>query len=204
MLTLLKHLKLNITIMVFAVFAIGPQVAHSQTIKETTINSVANGVTEFLDRTQTLVNPVVKPEDLKQITCLANNLYFESAQEPERGMAAVARVVMNRVDAGFGKTPCEVINQSTIVKRQVEKKPGVFETIAVRVCQFSWVCEGKKRVSNKEAYERALEMAHMVYLYDAYDDVVPDNTLFFHAARVNPGWKLKRFDRIGNHVFYTR
>jgi spore germination cell wall hydrolase CwlJ-like protein len=96
------------------------------------------------------------------------------------------------------------VNQSTTLHRQVERKPGVFETIAVRVCQFSWVCEGKKNIRNTEAYDRAYTMAQAVYLNDAYDDVVPSNTLFFHATSVKPGWKLYRVERIGNHVFYSR
>jgi spore germination cell wall hydrolase CwlJ-like protein len=29
-----------------------------------------------------------------------------------------------------------------------------------------------------------------------------EGALFFHAARVSPGWRLTRIARVDNHVFY--
>jgi len=29
-----------------------------------------------------------------------------------------------------------------------------------------------------------------------------EGALFFHAARVSPGWRLTRMARVDNHVFY--
>jgi spore germination cell wall hydrolase CwlJ-like protein len=29
-----------------------------------------------------------------------------------------------------------------------------------------------------------------------------EHALFYHADYVNPGWKLPRIEKIGNHIFY--
>lgn len=204
MLRTLKHLKLNIIIMVFAVFVIGTQNAHSQTVKQESANN-GIGLSDILDVTHNALMPTVSPEQAKQIQCLARNVYFEAGSEPEKGMAAVARVVMNRVEHGFAKTPCEVIYQVNTVTKQVQRKPGIWSDIKVRVCQFSWVCEGVRAPKREnERYRLAQQIAQDVYLHDEYDDVVPDNTLFFHATHVKPGWKLNKVGRIGNHVFYSK
>ena len=49
--------------------------------------------------------------DIRQLQCLADNIYYEAKGESDLGKIAVARVVMNRVDAGFEKDPCAVIYQ---------------------------------------------------------------------------------------------
>ena len=36
---------------------------------------------------------------------------------------------------------------------------------------------------------------------DLADSPAP-RALFFHARRVNPGWRLTRVATVGNHVFY--
>ena len=33
-------------------------------------------------------------------------------------------------------------------------------------------------------------------------DSPAENALFFHARRVNPGWRLRRVATVGNHIFY--
>ena len=122
--------------------------------------------------------------DKKQIQCLAENAYFEAGNQSTKGKIAVTNVVMNRVeDKRFPKTPCGVVHQRT-----------------KRVCQFSWVCEGKKRIRSMEQYADAKEVAEQVYLGE-----VGDNTrgaMFYHADYVNPGWNLRRVIKIGDHIFY--
>ena len=60
----------------------------------------------------------------KQIDCLADNIYYESAYEPESGQVAVALVTLNRVNhPAFPKDVCGVVKQKTN-----------------STCQFSWFC----------------------------------------------------------------
>lgn len=144
---------------------------------------------------------IAKVVDPKQLACLAKNVYFEAGSEPLLGQAAVARVVMNRIRHGFGPTPCSVIYQSTTVQRETDEG----ETEKVKLCQFSWVCEGKDDPNTKSVrYQQAKQVAYDVLAYDAYADVVPKSTLFFHSVSIAPNWAYNSVKRIGNHIFYSK
>ena len=124
--------------------------------------------------------------DKRQIECLTQNAYFEAGNQSTKGKIAVSNVVMNRAkDGEFPKTPCAVINQ---------KRSGV--------CQFSWVCEGGKHISNNRTLRESRKVAEQVYLHNVGD--VTRGALFYHANYVRPYWSYK-FDKtvqIGDHVFY--
>jgi spore germination cell wall hydrolase CwlJ-like protein len=129
--------------------------------------------------------------DAKQLECMAKNIYYEAGSESIKGQAAVARVVLNRVANGFAKTPCAVIYQK-------------FETDRGIVCQFSWVCENKNEINkNNYNYKMARQVAYDVMTNDKYDDVIPDNTLYFHNLSVTPLWPYDSALKIGNHIFYS-
>jgi len=122
--------------------------------------------------------------DRRQIACMAENTYFEAAYESRDGKIAVNNVVMNRVsDPRFPKTPCAVISQRTS-----------------RVCQFSWVCERGKRVTDHDAYAEAKKIAEQVYIGNIGD--VTGGAQFYHADYVNPGWRMRRLIKIDTHIFY--
>lgn len=122
--------------------------------------------------------------DRRQIQCLAENAYFEAGNQSTKGKIAVTHVVMNRVkDKRFPKTACAVVHQK-----------------ARGVCQFSWVCEGKKRVHNMTVFAEARRAAENVYLGNVRD--VTKGAKFYHANYVNPNWGLKRVTVIGAHIFY--
>ena len=134
----------------------------------------------------------VKKVDMKQLICMANNIFYEAGSESTQGQAAVARVVLNRVRHGFGADPCKVIHQTTVVE---DKK----------ICQFSWVCEGKIQPNkNDPRYIKAMDTAYAVMVNDDYRDVVPKSTLFFHNTSVEPIWPHRKVAVIGNHVFYAK
>jgi len=144
---------------------------------------------------------IAKVVDPKQLACLAKNIYFEAGSEPLLGQAAVARVVMNRIRHGFSSTPCGVIYQSTTVQRENEEG----EMQKIKSCQFSWVCEGKDTTNiNNARYRQAKQVAYDVLAYDAYEDVIPKSTLFFHNLSVAPNWAYNNVKRIGNHIFYSK
>lgn len=125
----------------------------------------------------------------KQVKCLAENIYFESAHEPDQGKLAVAFVTLNRTrHKDFPSSVCEVVTQKT-----------------KSTCQFSWFCLVKdKTPRNDEIYQKILDMASFVYInYDKIDDPT-SGALYYHADYVNPKWKnLNRITTIGRHIFYV-
>ena len=143
---------------------------------------------------------VAKVVDPKQLACMAKNIFYEAGHESILGQAAVARVVLNRVNHGFAKTPCAVVYQSHTVEKIIDD-----EAVKVKLCQFSWVCEGKGEPNkNSQRYKQAYQVAYDVMAYDAYKDVVPKSTLFFHNLHVDPLWPYKQVAKIGNHIFYSK
>jgi spore germination cell wall hydrolase CwlJ-like protein len=134
----------------------------------------------------------------KEVLCLADNIYFESATEPREGQIAVAYVTMNRVNSGiFENDICGVVKQ---------KINGV--------CQFSWWCEDKPySISNSKVltegrnivYNDVMQLA--IYFYVNHEKMIdPTNgALFYHADYVSPGWKnVKKSVQIGRHIFYHK
>ena len=143
---------------------------------------------------------VAKTVDPKQLACMAKNIFYEAGNESINGQAAVARVVMNRIASGFGNNPCAVIYQAIHVDKLIDD-----ELQKVKVCQFSWVCEGKAEPNkNSNRYKQAEQIAYDVLAYDAYSEVVPKSALFFHNLQVDPLWPYKQVSKIVNHIFYSR
>jgi spore germination cell wall hydrolase CwlJ-like protein len=133
----------------------------------------------------------LKKIDLKQVACMAKNIFYEAGSEPISGQAAVANVVMNRVNHGFAETPCKVIYQKTVINENV-------------VCQFSWVCEEKGELNKASAKYKQAEMIAFQTMMGMYKDVVPKTTLFFHSIYIDPAWPYKQVAKIGNHIFYSK
>jgi len=150
--------------------------------------------------TDTKETKIAKIVDPKQLNCLAKNIFYEAGSEPLNGQAAVARVVMNRIAHGFGNNPCSVIYQASYVDKLIDD-----EMQKVKLCQFSWVCEGKGEPNkNSLKYKQAEQVAYNVLAYDEYQDVVPKTALFFHNLHVDPLWPYKQVAKIGNHIFYSK
>ncbi len=128
----------------------------------------------------------------EELTCLAQNVYFEARSEPLEGKLAVAHVVMNRVASRyFPDTVCGVVQDGT-------------DEVLHR-CQFSWYCDGKKdEIGDQDAWAEATELASQVYWGRAEDP--SGGALWYHADYVKPVWR-KAFAKgptIGRHIFYTR
>jgi len=145
--------------------------------------------------TQSLINLSLislKKIDMTQVVCMARNIYYEAGAEAMPGQAAVARVVLNRVNHGFAETPCKVIYQKTNINNKIQ-------------CQFSWVCEDKGNLNKSSTrYQQALKVAYDVMVFDMYKNVVPKSTLFFHSIHIDPLWPYKQVAIIGNHIFYSK
>lgn len=153
--------------------------------KEPEIKYIKVPEIKVIEKKVVVKKPVyVSAHDRRQIQCLAENAYFEAGNQPTKGKVAVTNVVMNRVkDQRFPKSACAVVYQ---------KSRGV--------CQFSWVCEGNKRIRNMAMYAESKRVAENVYLGNIRD--VTKGAKFYHANYVNPNWGMRRVTQIGAHIFY--
>ena len=134
--------------------------------------------------------------DPMQLKCLATNIFYEARMESVIGQAAVAWVVLNRVTHGFASTPCKVVYQTNLITT---------DNGLVKLCQFSWVCEGKGKPNERDPrFVNAMNVAYQVLAYNKYKEVLPRNTLFFHSNQIEPNWPHRKVKEIGNHVFYAR
>jgi spore germination cell wall hydrolase CwlJ-like protein len=110
--------------------------------------------------------------------CLATAVWFESRGEGLEGQLAVAQAVVNRARSGrWGAGVCGVI-----------RAPRQFNFSAARVQR------------DTASFTTAMAVAR-VALSGLWHDIA-QGAHSFHAARLNPRWRLTRVARIGNHVFY--
>ena len=128
-----------------------------------------------------------KKATLREVECLAQNIYYEAGSEPRNGKIAVAEVTMNRVkNKQFPRTVCGVVHQKTN-----------------NVCQFSWVCIGKKQAKNAAAWRESVKIAENILISKKKYGII-GNALYFHADYVDPAWADDKnlIAQIGNHIFY--
>lgn len=128
-----------------------------------------------------------RPLDTDEV-CLARTVYFEARGLPERDLAAVAHVVLNRVrHRDYPGTVCAVVREGG------ETPP----------CQFSWWCDGRSdRPRDRAEYARAVSVARAVLAGGTADPT--GGAILFHNDRVRPAWArvARRTARIGPHTFY--
>ena len=131
----------------------------------------------------TLVAAQPQPYDLsRELNCLAGAIYFESKSESLTGQLAVGRVIVARSKSGrFPNSYCGVVFQPS---------------------QFSFVrgaaMPGIAKTSRQ--WKNAVAIAQIAHT-GAWRSPV-EGALYFHAAYVNPSWRMKRVGRIENHVFF--
>lgn len=122
-----------------------------------------------------------------EFQCLATAIYFEARGEDIAGQAAVAEVILNRVESpSFPRTICGVVNQSN-----------------GQGCQFSYTCDGRAdRIGDRAAWVRAGKIARA--MMDGAPRALTEGATYFHTPAVRPSWS-RRFQltaRIGRHIFY--
>lgn len=132
------------------------------------------------------------PSGGPQWRCLTEALYFEARGETPEGMAAVAEVILNRVDTSrFPDTVCGVINDGTHRGRHA--------------CQFSYNCDGKaEEITDKPAWNRVGKIARA--MMDGTPRVLTGGATHYHTSSVRPNWSTvyHRTATIGYHHFYRR
>jgi len=131
--------------------------------------------------------------------CLAQNIYFEAANQPLAGRMAVAQVVMNRVaDKKFPNSVCGVVYQARMFTNWKGNELPIRHK-----CQFSWYCDGKPdRTVDSKTWTNAINLAAHVILDNPKD--ITEGALYYHADWVHPYWadQLERVLQIKNHIFY--
>lgn len=130
----------------------------------------------------TLPMPDRQTPDLR---CLATAIYFEARGEIVAGQAAVAEVILNRVDSPlYPRSVCAVVNQG---------------------CQFSYACDGRAdSMSDPGARDVATRIA--AAMLGGAPRLLTQGATHFHTPAVRPSWS-KRFPRtaiIGYHYFYRQ
>ena len=117
----------------------------------------------------------------QDLTCLTQAIYFEARGDSLEGRAAVANVVMNRLNKWNYKSVCDV----TAAKGQ-----------------FGWWETRNRKILEKNKWEEANIIAKLVY-----SGLVEDNTggaTFFHERSIKPYWtkRMVKVGVIGRHTFY--
>jgi len=138
-------------------------------------------------------------EDSYDRYCMAQNIYFEAANQSFAGKLAVAHVVMNRVeDLQFPNEICDVIYQAkTRINWQGNEVP------IRNQCQFSWYCDGKSdEPVDSKTWIKSLFIADLA-LTGKYPDIT-EGSLWYHADFIYPYWadELQHVVTIDNHLFY--
>lgn len=133
-----------------------------------------------------------------ELNCLAENIYHEAGAEPELGKIAVGVVTINRTrDGRWPGSICGVISQRT---------PTSKDTGARWICQFSWMCEGRKDVAkrNQQNWTSSQRVARMLLEHGGYErySAAFEGIKFFHNTSVRPNWNYRKVAQVGNHVFY--
>ena len=155
--------------------------------------------------------PTSKPKvvgvDPVQVSCLADNVYFEARNQGTAGWSAVISVTLNRVkDKRFPNTICEVVKQGPT--RESWKKNGIYYPIRHK-CQFSWYCDGLVDKPKKgRTWNTSLEVAEIA-LKKHYADIlidITDGSTHYHANWMEkyPSWAYtkKKMATIDRHIFY--
>ena len=126
----------------------------------------------------------------RELRCMAQAIYFEARDEPERGQLAVGQVIMNRIRSPYyPKTICGVVYQGE------RNRTG---------CQFSFTCTGKHNaIKEKDEWATAVKLAKQVIRGEVWIDEVGYAT-HYHATYVHPAWRreLIKLAQIGGHIFY--
>jgi len=151
-------------------------------------------VTEYLQNRNVnihyqMVQKEVKLQFIRQVNCMAQNIYYEARGETYQGKLAVTQVVLNRVRSGlFPDSVCGVVYQ--------RNNNG---------CQFSWVCQKHNKPIDHYEWQESVEIARRALTEQVvYAKLAKTDALYYHANYVSPDWanSMKVVAVIGKHIFY--
>ena len=153
------------------------------------VNSAATLTASVGSPARPFVLPLSRPDYPVALRCLTQAIYYEAANEPNEGQAAVAQVVLNRMrHPAFPHNVCGVVYEGS------ERPTG---------CQFSFTCDGSLVRSPSIAGWRRARLAAAAALAGKVEARVGYAT-HYHANYVVPYWadSLDRTAIIGAHLFY--
>lgn len=139
---------------------------------------------------------VFTQEEYPEHYCLALNIYFEARGSTLADRAAVANVVINRVnDRRYPDTICAVVKQGN------RDSAG---NMVRHQCQFSWYCDGRSDVPTDTDMWVQSQMLAWYMIEDNKYRGLTEGATHYHATYVNPQWRhdLQLVGRIGEHIFY--
>jgi spore germination cell wall hydrolase CwlJ-like protein len=121
----------------------------------------------------------------RDLTCLAENVYYEAGVESVEGKYAVAQVTLNRLRTKYwGKSICSVVHARA---------------------QFSWTLNKHRKKPEGSLWVESQVVARSV-LRDGVRVKPLKRALMYHAAWLHkPKWvdMNERVMRVGDHVFYN-
>ncbi|MEM1053363.1 MAG: cell wall hydrolase [Pseudomonadota bacterium] len=147
-------------------------------------------VTSGLQRDLSAYSPIAggTPHYPTALKCLTEAIYYEAANETQKGKRAVAQVVLNRMrHPAYPNSVCGVVYQ------------GAND----RVCQFSFTCDGALlRKPLRRQWQESLDVARAAMSGKQLPEV--GTATHYHADYVVPKWAytLAKLQVIGTHIFY--
>jgi N-acetylmuramoyl-L-alanine amidase len=133
-----------------------------------------------------------RAQEVRNLECLALNVYYEARGEPSDGQYAVAEVTMNRlVSSRYPDSVCAVVHEQR------------WDALRRRyVAAFSWTEFYSVPEPEGEAWALAQKVAADVYHGRAAPRA--EGATFYHSDSIRPSWARTqtRVARIGRHVFY--
>ena len=161
-------------------------------------------------------------QNIDEVYCMAQNVYFEARHESMVGKIAVAHVVMNRIeDKRWPNTVCEVVKEGPVRESWKTKKDPTLAKEDRKYyprrdrCQFSWYCDGKADMlwvtykdgtvieQNMTAWRDSIHVALFV-INDKWSMDPTDGATFYYNPNIaNPAWagKYRETAIFGNHRF---
>lgn len=153
-------------------------------------------ITAFYSHASEARTMLYTAEQRPQAWCLAQNIYFEARGSNLADQAAVADVVLNRVDdRRYPNTVCDVVRQG---------RKNADGSMRRNQCQFSWYCDGKSDwPRDMDAWVNAQQIAYLMLHLSRYRGITEGAT-HYHADYVKPRWASSKqlVGTIGSHIFY--
>ena len=145
---------------------------------------------------------------LKDVDCLAKNIYFEAGVESTAGKLAVANVTINRkLNKSYPNTICGVVQEGI---HYYSAKLNDHVPVRDR-CQFSWYCDGRLDIPNEGRTWNSAQALAVKVLDSYYEDKlidITDGATHYHAnwMETYPKWSKQKkiMASIDRHIFYRK
>lgn len=136
-------------------------------------------------------------EDLQQIRCMSEAMYYEAGNQGEIGMMAVGDVVYNRLASGrYPGSICQIIDEGP---RDTNGR------LLHNRCQFTYRCDGTDLTArNEQRWALSYRTAYTQYVYRSKIVDITGGAQRYYASYIpKPKWGgYIETIQIGVHKFY--